>query len=183
MTVQDQLYNKADGEYYNFIQECKLLESKGLIRKAHEIVVKEILLEVLGESHLDDAQAEVLLQIDSLLDKTYLDMINCNFDLIKEHQSQCFEMMSTEMLDEMKEYAGKYKIIDKIAVGDTIFALAYCHEAEKPYSTWTGHKSRPGRFDWGNFFDSHDAAKDNLQNRVDKKQKYIEANNRDSSGR
>ena len=175
MTVQDQLYNKADAEYYNFIQECKLLEPKGIIRKAHEIAVKESLLEILNESVLDDAQAEVLLQIDSLLDKTYHDITNCNIDPIKEHQSQCFVMMSTEMLDEMKEYAGKYKIIDKIAVGDTIFALAYCHEAEKPYSTWTGHKSRPGRFDWGNFFDNHDAAKVNLQTRVDKKQKALDA--------
>lgn len=73
-----------------------------------------------------------------------------------------------------KEFAGNYQIIDRIEVGQKVFALGYCEKAAQPYGTWQGYKNSRGNFDWGHYFGTHETAKTDLHDRAAKEQERID---------
>lgn len=85
---------------------------------------------------------------------------------------------------EEKEFAGKYEIIDRIEAGQKVFALGYNEKAANPYGTWQGYKNSRGNFDWGHYFDTHEAAKADLHDRAAKEQHRLDNHKRsDKDGR
>jgi len=92
---------------------------------------------------------------------------------LPEWARERFEMLQDAKLPE-REHVGKYRIIEKIGVGNTIFALGHNPIAVQPYGTWIGNKKSPGIYDWGHYFNSHDAAKLDLQKRAENRQQAID---------
>jgi hypothetical protein len=85
---------------------------------------------------------------------------------------------------ETKEFAGKFEIIERIAAGQKVFVLGYCERAAQPYGTWQGYKNSHGNFDWGHYFNDHEAAKLDLHDRAAKEQKRLDSPKRsDKDGR
>lgn len=72
-----------------------------------------------------------------------------------------------------KEFAGRYEIVERIAVGQKVFALGHNKDAAEPYGTWQGYKDSKGNFDYGHYFSSYDAAKSDLRERAAKEQERI----------
>jgi len=83
---------------------------------------------------------------------------------------------------EEKQYAGNYEIIERIEAGQKVFALGYSEKAVLPYGTWQGSKHCEG-FDWGHYFDSHEAAKDDLHDRAAAEQERAARTQRSSEAR
>jgi len=69
-----------------------------------------------------------------------------------------------------KEFAGNYEIVERIEVGQKVFALGHCGRAACPYGTWQGFKHGTGNFDWGHYFNDYETAKTDLHDRAAKEQ-------------
>jgi len=87
-----------------------------------------------------------------------------------------FEQIQDAKMPE-REHVGSYRIIEKVEVGQTVFALGHNPIAVQPFGTWKGHKSSKG-YDWGHYFDTLDAAKTDLCKRADNRRDSISAPNR-----
>ncbi|MDR0818358.1 MAG: hypothetical protein LBN43_02145 [Oscillospiraceae bacterium] len=72
-----------------------------------------------------------------------------------------------------KEYAGNYAILERIEVGQKVFALGFCEKAPEPYGTWQGFKESKGSFDWGHYFSDYEKAHDDLHVRANKERDII----------
>ena len=81
-----------------------------------------------------------------------------------------------------KEFAGRYEIIERIEVGQKVFALGHNKDAAQPYGTWQGRKDVKNSFDLGHYFSDYDAAKDDLRDRAAKEQRHIERPKRREDG-
>ena len=81
-----------------------------------------------------------------------------------------------------KEYAGKYEIVERMEVGQKVFALGHCEKAAQPYGTWQGHKTSKNSFDMGHYFNDYQAAKTDLHDRAAKEQERIDRPKRREEG-
>ena len=84
---------------------------------------------------------------------------------------------------ETKEYAGSYEIIDRIEVGQKVFALGHCEKAVNPYGTWQGYKNRHGDFDLGHYHNTHEEAMADLRDRAAKEQARLDHHKRSDPAR
>ncbi len=80
-----------------------------------------------------------------------------------------------------KEFAGRYEIIERIEVGQKVFALGHNKNAVQPYGTWQGRKDSKG-FDYGHYFSDYNDAKEDLRERAAKEQRHIERPKRREDG-
>lgn len=82
-----------------------------------------------------------------------------------------------------KEFAGNYEIIERMEVGQKVFALGRCERAANPYGTWQGRVNSANNFDWGHYFDDYETAKTDLHDRAAKEQERMDSKKRDDKGR
>jgi hypothetical protein len=81
-----------------------------------------------------------------------------------------------------KEYAGNYEIIERMEVGQKVFALGRCERAVNPYGTWQGRKNSANSFDAGHYFNDYESAKTDLHDRAAKEQERIDRPKRREEG-
>jgi hypothetical protein len=84
---------------------------------------------------------------------------------------------------ETKEFAGNYEIIERMEVGQKVYALGFCERAVNPYGTWEGRKNSAGNFDYGHYFNDHDTAKTDMHDRAAKEQVRLDAKKRSDGAR
>jgi hypothetical protein len=84
---------------------------------------------------------------------------------------------------ETKEFAGNYEIIERMEVGQKVYALGFCERAVQPYGTWQGYKRSAGNFDYGHYFNDHDEAKTDMHKRAGEEQKRLDAKKRSDEAR
>lgn len=82
-----------------------------------------------------------------------------------------------------KEFAGRYEIVQRMEVGQKVFALGHNKAAAQPYGTWQGRKGAKDSFDLGHYFTTYDAAKTDLQDRAAKEQEHTERPKRNDKER
>jgi hypothetical protein len=82
-----------------------------------------------------------------------------------------------------KEFAGNYEIIERMEVGQKVFALGHCDRAANPYGTWQGRVNSANSFDMGHYFNDYDTAKTDLQDRAAKEQERMEGKKRTDGAR
>jgi hypothetical protein len=84
---------------------------------------------------------------------------------------------------ETKEFAGNYEIIERMEVGQRVFALGHCERAANPYGTWQGRKNSANSFDMGHYFNDRDAAKTDMHDRAAREQARLDAKKRSDGAR
>jgi len=76
------------------------------------------------------------------------------------------------------EYAGRYEIIERTVVGKKVFALGHNADGVQTYGTWVKFDSMNRGYDAGHYFDTYEAAKTDLQERVTREQGLLERHTR-----
>lgn len=81
INLNNALADKLDKEYKDFCREIMTKDKKEIFDKAYEITVKDELKEELKNMELYDAEKEMIILQDDVLNEFYKDWLDCNTPL------------------------------------------------------------------------------------------------------
>jgi hypothetical protein len=77
-SLKEQLYEKAETEYSDFIEVLKQSSPEEVINRAYEKVTKEEMLYLIKDKDLDDTEIKALLKSNNLLSEFYDEWLKSN---------------------------------------------------------------------------------------------------------
>ena len=137
-TLLDELNNKLEKEYNEFIQEIIKLDSLSIINKTYEITLKQEIKDLyVGNDILDRYEIKALLERNNTLKYLYESWLEYDFDIHKEVE----ELVQEDINELCREYVDKQLLNCKddnkyIIISDTLEELNnydFCYHLKQKY--------------------------------------------------
>lgn len=147
-TLLDELNNKLEKEYNEFIQEIIKLDSLSIINKTYEITLKQEIKDLyVGNDILDRYEIKALLERNNTLKYLYESWLEYDFDIHKEVE----ELVQEDINELCREYVDKQLLNCKddnkyIIISDTLEELNnydFCYHLKQKYGLGKYETFRP----------------------------------------